>query len=175
MSSIGYYRYKTTADIYKQVHLNLDGTNIAVKYVQPINTCGNDIILKYLDKNGQYRFYPFNKYYRTSDAPELIGQANKFVTNILSDQTDRQNIGFRNTRKIEIVADVPNDELEKLHDIYSSPRVYMYIGSGSDDAAKDWIEVNQITDTGIVKRRKANEGRINLTIILPTNFSITMV
>jgi hypothetical protein len=175
MSEIGYYRYKTTADVDKEIYFSVDGTIISKKYVKTVDTCTGDLIIKYLDKNGQYRFYPFNKYYRTSDEPELIGTANKFITDILSDQTDKQNIGFRNNRKIEITADVPNDELEKLKDIFTSPRVYMYIGSGTSDAAKDWLEVDQIAENPIIRRRKRNTGRIDLTITLPENYSITMV
>lgn len=173
MSSIGYYRYKTTANAVRTITLNINGTNIAWKNIIPVNTCTGDIILKYLDKNGQYRFYPFTKYYQTKDAPELIGTANKFITNILSDQTNKQNIGFKNERRIELSADVPNEELEKLVDIYTSPRVYMYIGN--TDAAKDWIEVNQIVSDPVIKRRKKNTGRIDITIVLPENYSITML
>jgi hypothetical protein len=51
----------------------------------------------------------------------------------------------------------------------------MYIGSGTSDAAKDWLEVDQIAENPIVRRRKRNTGRIDLTITLPENYSITMV
>lgn len=175
MSEIGYYRYKTTADVEKVINWEVNGANIAFKDVIPLETCTGDLIIKYLDKNGQYRFYPFNKFYRTTDEPELIGTANKFITNILSDQTNKQNIGFRNDRKIELTADVPTAELDKLADIYTSPRVYLYIGSGSSDIAKDWLEVNQVASNPIVRRRKRKTGRIDITITLPENFSITML
>jgi hypothetical protein len=175
MSSIGYYRYKTTADVAKTVNWNVNYTNIASKDIVPLTVCSGYVLIKYLDKNGQYRFYPFNKYYRTSDTPELIGTANKFITNILSDQTNKQNVGFRNERKMQITADVPNDELEKLIDIYTSPRVYLYIGDGTTDTAKDWLEVNQIIDNPVVRRRKRNTGRIDITLNLPENFTVTML
>ena len=175
MSEIGYYRYKTTADAEKTVNWDVNYTNVASKNIIPIDTCTGDLIIKYLDKNGQYRFYPFNRFYQTKDEPELIGTANKFITNIYSDQTNKQNIGFKNERKRELTADVPNDELDKLVDIYTSPRVYLYIGSGSSDSAKDWLEVNQVISNPIVRRRKKTTGRIDITITLPENFSITML
>ena len=173
MSEIGYYRYKTTADSEKIVNFLVNYTIVATKNVIPISICTGELILKYLDKTGQYRFYPFNKYYRTSDEPEQIGTANKFITNILSDQTDKQNIGFRNTRKIELTTDVPENQLEKLYDIYTSPRVYLYTGSGSSDTAEDWLEVNQIVNDPVVRRRKRKNGRIDITIELPENYCIT--
>jgi len=176
MSEIGYYRYKTTADQEKTIYLTINYTRVGVsKTIVPVNTCEGDLIIKYLDKNGQYRFYPFNNLYRTFDEPEKIGSANKFVTNILSDQAREQNIGFRNKRKISMRADVPSDHLEKLVDIYTSPRVYLYIGLGSTDQAEDWVEVDQISDNPIVRNRDKNMSQILITITLPENFSVTMI
>jgi len=65
ISDIGYYRIK------KQVSGNetvLLGT--LSKEIVSIEQCPGGVILKYLDKNGQYRFFPFNKYYKSYDTPE---------------------------------------------------------------------------------------------------------
>lgn len=175
MSTIGYYRYKTLADEAKEVNFTVNGVLTGTKTITPINFCVGGKILKYLDKNGQYRFYPFNKYYETNDNPTLIGTSNKLITSILSDQSNKKNIGYKNERKISLVADVPNDELDKLVDIYSSPRVYLYIGNGSQDGDQYWLEVEANADQNIVRRRKANTGQINITVTLPENYSIKMI
>jgi hypothetical protein len=175
MSEIGYYRYKTIADAVKTISWIVNSSYVASKEVIPVQACEGSLILKYLDSNGQYRFYPFNKFYRTFDVPESIGKTNKFITNILNDQTSKQNIGFRNERKISLVADVPDAELEKLTDIYTSPRVYLYIGSGSSDAASDWLEVSQEIPDAIVRRRKRNSGKIEINLTLPKHFTIAMI
>lgn len=175
MSEIGYYRYKTTADAIKTVNWTVNFTNVASKQVVPVQSCIGDLILKYLDKNGQYRFYPFNKFYRATDVLEKIGNTNKFITNILSDQTNKQNLGFKNERRMSLSADVPDTELAKFTDIYDSPRVYLYIGSGSSDVAKDWLEVIQEVPDPVIRRRKRTTGKIDINIILPEHFTVSML
>lgn len=174
MSQVGFYRYKTLADTEKTVSIYINNVLDGTKTVKPIEVCDGSMIIKYLDKNGQYRFYPFNKYYETIDTPEHIGEVNRFISDIYTDQSDKQNVGYNNTRKIYARADVPNEHLEKLIDLYSSPRVFLYIGTTSD-LASDWLEVKVKANPAIIKRRKANEGRIDLEITLPKNYSITML
>lgn len=175
MSVVGYYRYKTTADVEKTITWTVNFVDVGTKTIVPITTCAGDLILKYIDKNGQYRFYPFNKFYKTFDTPRSIGATNKFITSILTDQTNKQNIGYRNERKMNLTADVPNDELEKLIDIYTSPRIYLYVGDGITDIASDWLEIGIEVSDPVVRRRKSNTGRIDITLTLPENFTVAMV
>ena len=175
MSSIGYYRYKTLADSEKTVNWTVNFVNVASKTIIPIEACAGSVILKYLDSDGQCRFFPFNKYYRTFDNPQLIGTTNKFITNILTDHSSKQNIGYKNERKMELTADVSDEELEKLMYIYTSPRVYLYIGSGVSDIESDWLEVIINVSDAVIKRRKRVSGRISLTVILPEHFSVAMI
>jgi len=174
MSEIGYYRYKTDVDI-KTINWTVNYVNVGSKTITPVAFCEGGKILKYLDSNGQYRFYPFNKYYQTTDTPVLIGKSNKLITSILTDQSNTQNVGYKNERILELVADVPTNELEKLTDIYTSPRVYLYNGNGVSDIAKDWLEVTIQANESIVKRRKSNSGRIGITVTLPEHFTIKMI
>jgi hypothetical protein len=175
MSQIGYYRYKTLATAIRTINFTVNFVNVASKQIVPVQSCTGDLILKYLDKKGQYRFFPFNKFYRTTDTLEKIGNVNKFITSILTDQSNEQNIGFKNSRKIALTAEVNTSELEALTDIYDSPRVYLYIGSGTDDAAKDWLEVVQEVPDPVVKRRKRTFGKIDVVITLPEHFTISMI
>jgi len=175
MSSIGYYRYKTIADTEKVINWTVNYINVASKTVKPIDYCDGGLILKYLDRNGQYRFYPFNSYYEKRDNPKLIGKVNKFITNIKTDQSGENSIGYNNERQIFANADVTNEELEKLTDIYTSPRVYLYIGDGTTDIVSDWLAVEIQVQNSIVKRSRGNTGRIDITITLPTHYSITMI
>lgn len=175
MSEVGYYRYKTTADVQKDVTFGKNGVLSGTKTVIPFDSCSEDIRIKYLDKNGQYRYYAFNRYYRTSDAPEKIGSVTKFITNIQSDQSESQNIGYRNKRKIEISQDVPVLHLEKLIDLYSSPRVYYYIGSNNSDTPADWLEVEIEVLDPIVRPRKKAVARVDITMTLPNNYCVTML
>ena len=175
MSQVGFYRYKTTADVAKSINLTINFVNVASKEIVPIDVCTGDLILKYLDRNGQYRFHPFNKYYETKDQPEKIGSVDKFLTSILTDQGNTSNVGYNNTRTISATTEATAAQLEKLKDIYASPRVYLYIGAGITDLAYDWLEVEIKTFSPVVRRRRANTGDINLNIILPEHYTIKMI
>jgi hypothetical protein len=175
MSKIGYYRYKTTADQAKSVNLIINYAVAASMNIIPIEYCEPGKILKYLDKNGEYRFYPFLSYHKIYDNPSLIGVTNKFITSILNSQTNSQVIGYKNERRLDLTADLDEDQLLILSDIYTSPRVYLYIGSNNSDTASDWLEVKVDVKDNIVRRPKFSYGRIDLTITLPEHFTIKMI
>jgi hypothetical protein len=174
MSTVGYYRYKTLADSDRDVIIYINSVPY-VKSIKTIDVCDGFKLLKFLNKSGQYRFYPFSNYYQTKDLPELIGTTNKFITSILTDMSNRQNIGYKNERTLLLTADVSKDELEILQDIYTSPRVYLYVGTNNSDLPNDWIEVTVKVSDAIVRRPKGDYGRIDLTITLPEWFSIKMI
>ena len=176
MSIIGYYRYKTIAVAERVVNFTVNFVNVASKTIKPLTFCSGDLRLKYLDKDGQYRFQPFEKYYETRDNPELIGTTNKFITNILNDQSNKLMVGYNNSRTMDISADVPTEQLEKLQDIYTSPRVYLYIGSNNSDTAADWLLLDEVrANVSIVRRPRANTGNIAITITLPEHFITKMI
>lgn len=175
MSEIGFYRYKTIVSGNRTVNFVVNYQIAASKDIVALNECPGFVILKYLDRYGQYRFYAFNKYYRIFDNPSQIGTTNKFITNILTDKSDKQNVGYRNERKIELTAEATDEQLLKLADIYTSPRVYYYIGQNNSDLNSDWIEVQVIANDNVVKRRKQTTGRIDLIVTLPENYTITML
>jgi hypothetical protein len=174
MSSIGFYRIKLIADTDKEVILFVNGIPVSTKNVRAMSTCEGDLIIKYLDRNGHYRFFPFNKFYETSDNLEKIGSAEKFLVDILTDQSNQNNIGYRNNRIIQARADVTNEELDILKDLYPSPRVYLYIGTGTD-LASDWLEVEITSFNPIIRRRKANYGRVDISIKLPKHYTVNML
>jgi len=170
----GYYRFKTSVTADSVATLNINGTPTATKTIKVLDFCTDGKILKYINKTGQYRFYPFNRFFETNDIPELIGKTNKFITNILTDQSDSSNIGYRNTRQLQLTAEPTAEELLTLADLWSSPRVYLYVGNGSSDTAKDWLEVT-VEGDGIVTRRKNVVGEINVTVTLPQHYTVTML
>lgn len=168
----GFYRYKTTADQIKNIKMPTR-INDEVKQVTPLETCDGDLVLKYLDKNGHYRFFNCNKYYATRSLPEKIGSINRFLTDLLTGQSDSVSAGYRNKRTIEATAEVPAVYLDKFSDIYTSPRVYLKVGA--TDLKKDWVLVEVRASDSIVRRRKANTGQIGLSIILPTHYTVNMI
>ena len=137
--------------------------------------CADAIIVKFLDRNGFYRFFTFEQYYEVSDSPKLIGKTNEFVSNIFTDKTNQKVIGYENSRFYSMSKIVTNEQLNLFSDIYSSPRVYLYTGLNNSDLNNDWLEVEVIGGDTIVKRRKQKNSKISLIIKLPEIFTQKMV
>lgn len=177
MSNIGWYRYKVSdsAEGEQTIKFFINGALAKTCTVIGKPFCSDFRLIKYLNKNGQYRFFPFNKYWQQANKPTLIGKVNSFVTNILDNQGDKKNIGYANERKIILVAEsVSLEELEILEDIYISPRVYLYVGNGLNDRLRDWVLVS-ITGDGIGKPKKANFKKVTIEVTLPEYYAITKV
>lgn len=176
-TSRGYYRLKVSdLDADTTYQLKEGVTVLATKTVRVKEFCTGSRYMKYLDRNGQYRFYPFNPMWETKDSPKKIGQINQLITNILIDQGGSKSVGYTNDRKLTLVADdVLNDELDILSDVYTSPRVYLEIGDGTTDEAKDWVRVDVVSSDNLVRRKKGNTSKVQLTVTLPEWYNITML
>lgn len=174
MSEIGYYRYKIKPSQSVDVKFNVNFQLASTKSIVVKEVCDGFKLLKYIDKDGQYRFYPFNKYWESSDKPKLIGKSSKIIESVLNAQSSESNIGYKNDRTVSLVAEsVGQDELTLLSYIYTSPRVYLYIGTTTDEA-KDWLEV-EIKGDNINKLRKRKFTKVNIDVILPEWYSIRMM
>jgi len=175
MSKIGYYRLKTTATDGRVVTFYKSGIASGVATIKTLDFCSGYRILKYLDSKGRYRFFSFTNYYEVNDRPQQIGTTNEFITNILNAQTNSKNLGYRNERTLSLSAEVDSEQLEVLSEIYTSPRVYLYVGNGTSDTLADWVELSEITGDNIVRRRKQKTGVINLQAKLPEWFTIKQI
>lgn len=176
MSQIGYYRYKVSDSLKGEstVQFFINGSVAKTCTIIARDFCNNFKYLKYLNSKGQYRFFPFNDKWQVQDKPALIGKVNIFVTSILDSQSDKKNIGYTNERKLTLTAEtVSLDELEKLQDIFTSPRVYMYVGNGTD-LTKDWILVS-VSGDGISRPKKNQFKKFVLEITLPEWYAVTKI
>lgn len=178
MSQIGFYRYKVNSfsEGNNTISFLVNGSLVVTHTIVTKQACTGNQLVKYLDKNGQYRFYPFNRFYEKRDNPQELGQTNEFITNLLNAQTNSKSVGYKNKRSISLVAEyVTSDELDVLSDLWTSPRVYLYIGDGTSDNLEDWVQCKIINGDNLVRRRKGDNGRINLELELPEHFTITML
>lgn len=154
-----------------------NGTQQATKTitVKP-RPCGDFKVLKYLNRNGQYCIYPFEKYVQITNAPEKIGTTNELFASILTD-TNSRNVGYKNTREMVLNAyNVPKAEIELLSDLTNSPRVYLYVGVAPSNTASDWVLIEDIKSSdNIVRHAKKEFSDISFTITLPEWFNITML
>lgn len=145
------------------------------KKIKVLPYCEGDIILKYLDRNGMYRFYRFTKNYeRTVDADE-IGSVEHTFTSLSTGQGYQKSIGNKSVDKIKARAEkVPVEDLNILKDLYTSPRVYFHLGAAGTDNLSNWVLV-KVKGDGIVKLPKRNFVNVEIEIELPANNEITML
>ena len=176
LSELTLYRYKSLHASSTQVTFTENATNPKVKRIEVIgNGCSDDRLVKYLDGNGQYRFFPFNSYYEISEAGEAIGEINKLYSSIRNAQAPNYNIGYRNKRQWLLTAEmVSNEQLEVLADINASPRVYLYTGDGLTDEISDWTLVTMVNNVA-VRPSKRLFSEVSLQIEVPERNSIKMI
>ena len=104
----------------------------------------------------------------------MIGSTNSTINELLTAQGGKKNIGYTNERKINAFADnIPQDEMDLLADLYTSPRVLLYIGSGTDEI-KDWILVSVKDKNNLLKKSKGSFYSMELEITLPETYHIRM-
>lgn len=175
MSEIGYYRYKVIPKTAGStaVKLYVNGSLASTATIVARGFAADFRILKYLDPSGRYRFFAFNNRWQLKDKPTAKGEVTNFITSILSSQTAAKQIGYKNERTLTLAAStVSADELDKLCDIFTSPRVYLYVGNGSNDRAQDWVLVT-VSGDGIGRRKSASFGKVTIDVKLPEYYAIT--
>lgn len=170
MSKIGYYRYKTFIPLSgsKIVTLYKNGIASGSALIKCLPSCVDFKILKYLDKDGQYRFFPFNQFWEQKDTPVKLGSVNKFVTSLLESQSNTENIGVKNLRTLSLTADgVTPEQLNLLSYIYTSPRVYILSNNS-------WIQV-EIKGDGVGRPKKDKPVDVKIDVTLPESYTVKMI
>jgi len=174
MASVGLYRYKIAKIVAGKypVFFRRDGIIEAAQCVTFKPFCSGGKILKYMDRNGMYRFYPFNEFYTVNYSRNSIGKIDRQFTSLQGSQGSFNSVGYKVEQKLTLIAyDVTQDELTILQDLFSSPFVYLYIGT-TGDAAKDWLIV-EVTGNQEARLRKQATTRMEVTVTMPDQFSVT--
>ena len=180
MSNIGFYRYRLSEDFLldnKTKVISSDGSINKETKVNLYTDCyENKIIIKYLDRNGHYKFFVFNEFYEGKDSPQQIGEIEKLLLDIQTDQTDSKNVGYKNEKRISVSADVNIEQLYLLSDLFASPRVYMQYGSKFfTDQNTLFFEVTLRSNDNVYRKRKGTSSKVNFDILMPKNYEITML
>lgn len=176
MSTVGYYRYKAVFNSDSDVNLYINQEIVATKSVKVRPVCDEFKIIKYLNKDGQYRFFNFNRFWESRDKPREIGRANKIITSLLDTQSSSSSIGYKNDKTITVYADdVSQEELILLVDLWTSPRVYLYMGDGTTYDISDWVEVSIKSKDNLNRIKKGGYQDLFMDIILPEHYTINML
>lgn len=146
--------------------------NIAgVDYPHTVNVrqwCTGDQLLKYVDSNGFYRFFPFTRFYQRKGNPTPIGTINELVLSLADDPGDTKEIGYKNKNSLILSAAQLNEsEKALLEDLYNSPEVFILSGT-------KWVSVT-VKGDNISKLAKKNFSDLNIEVILPQSYNVTLL
>ena len=128
-----------------------------------ITACGG-VYVKYLSREGFYRYWLFNKFYSTEQNGSKIGKLVNYIDTMVGATAKTLQIGYKDTYEKILVSseNVAKSDREILIDIYTSPSVYAYINSV-------WVQVEvQATHT---IREKYNFENISATLVLPERYT----
>jgi len=176
MSQIGYYRYKINPTIDIDIDFSINYELAATKSVIVKEWCDNDKLIKYLNKDGQYRFFAFNRFWESNDKPKELGRSNKIITSLLTSKSSEDILGYKNERILTLMAhDISQDELTVLSDLWTSPRVLMYVGDHITFSENDWIQVSIKAKNNLTRIKKSNYTDIIVDITLPEWYTISML
>ena len=140
-----------------------------------------DLLIKYLDQNGEYRFWVFNKFFEVQDNSKNLGFVNNFYATSENATAENLSLGQSTIRTYNAFTNVPEIWLNEFSDIYTSPRIYLLRYNGETmqdntdfDSCGSWLQVTAKTE-GIRKKRKGGNLNANITFTLPEISNITML
>jgi hypothetical protein len=150
----------------QRYNININGTYLYhTVYVK--NPC-EKITIKYVDRNGQYRFEYFNGLYKGETKPESLGDVEKFVTSLLTDTSDTRRIGYRTNDIYTLTANnVSQIELSLMRGMYNSNDVMVFINN-------KWVNVTLSGDF-VYKLGKHKFSDVTISIKLPKSYNVTLL
>ena len=118
---------------------NISGTILQTHYIYVEASCIDDIHIKWLAKDGYYKFGTFSKFQNSYNKIKQ-GQTIPTYFTQLSETKSRETVLTKELQKgLELSKNrVDSNKLDYYLDLASSPKVYMNIG---DVVTDNWIEV----------------------------------
>ncbi len=139
--------------------------------VDIVDECG--IYLKWLNSEGGWSYYLFNKYYKIPMSAKSQGKINKYLDTMIGAIGNQTNIGQNLTTGIKINQRfLSKDEYIQLIEIASSPMVYLYNeAKGTQATSESWLEVIVEDFKDDFRDNKKNIFDISFLFTLPANYT----
>jgi len=130
------------------------------------------VYVRYLSKEGFYRYWLFNKYYKYTSQGSKIGEIIPYMDTMVSSQGRTKNIGYEKVFESMLVTseNVSKADQKLLMDIYTSPAVYFWLGEREDVSDEaEWLLVNIAGTHEIIEKK--NFQKVQATIIKPEKYT----
>lgn len=136
-----------------------------------VDECG--IYLKWLNTEGGWSYFLFNKYYKMPFNVKSKGKINKYLDTLIGATGNQTNIGQTKTTAIKVNQRfLSREEFSHVVEIAASPIVYLYNqGKGTVANADSWLEVSVEDFKDDFRDNKKNIFDISFTFNLPLNYT----
>jgi len=126
--TIGYLT-PTSADFIMSLNYIYKNTRNQVVNINTMPSVCEGLYVRYLSREGFYRYWLFNKYFRVESDRAKIGSMVNYIDTMIAAQGRTKNIGYKNSfkRYVATSENVSKDDQKILMDIFDSPSVYVYI------------------------------------------------
>lgn len=138
---------------------------INIKSFEP---CDGGKYIKYLSREGFYRYWLFNKYFTIEGSQTKIGSLVNYFDTMVGSQGRTKNIGYKDAlQKIIVTSEnVDKEDQRMLMDIFTSPAVYLWTATpGTTDIETLWTLVDVEGSHQI--KEKNNFQEFTCTLVLP--------
>ena len=152
-----------------EMHVNgVFSCNISIHKIKPCK----GIYLKWLNRNGSYSHYLFDRWYRDSLQTSEVGRVfQDQFRNIGQQNGNKASTGKTGVRNISARAKYRERDLKNLQDLFTSPSVQMY-SSQEPNVAGTWIDVFVVGSMTSSNKKLTNE--VSVTIELPELLTIKL-
>ena len=148
-----------------------------INVFEPIIECGYNQCLKFLDKNGLYKFLPFEGIGERSLSVDNIGNIEALVTSLKDSKGNAYSAGKKAERtRTMFLNNIPSWGAAQVEELMDSPVVYMYIGEDytTSDLETDWLMV-EVTNKSFSYSTKSNFINVKVNVKLPRQYTITKI
>ena len=127
------------------------------------------VYIRYLSKEGFYRYWLFEGFKRSSITAKKIGNLIQSLDTLVGAQSRVQNIGYNEvTQRVDVIShNVTQEQQEQLIDIFTSPAVYIWNGESGDASAEaDWILLDEVQGQHEINYKRQFQA-VSASLILP--------
>lgn len=138
-------------------------------------SCNDAVYLKWLNKQGGYSYWLFN-YSETERRYKDLGDVFNDYNNLEDTTSPLLGLGKTSNDEINLFYDLANEnDKNYLASLLDSPRVYLFTGTPfAQNNFNDFLEVKVKQNTFSIKDVKRDLYNIEVKIILPSNYNITV-
>lgn len=156
---------KAVTDMQTTVTFYQDAVSLVTHVIKPRTECGNFVQIKWLDENGQYRFFPFIESRKETFEVKDIGEISIFNTSLVGALSATKIVAKDVSKKITLYqTNVTPEERGILSGLYKS--IDVYVSYGISDV---WQRVKVKGEANSIIPKNNRLNNIELTVTLEQN------